>query len=489
MNDSKLINLLRTFSKSEMKEFEKLVSSTFFNKGRNYLPYLNELKKFYPKFDDEKLTQEYVFSKLYKGKKFNKQIMWNMSSALFNMAEEFLINVALKTNSFVRNNLAAEEYHDRKLIQLYLKTIDNMENRIERLGIEENYFMYNIQLAIIRKAYFFLLDAQHMTQDYIMKKGEYTILYFLKNLGGFICDMKANELLFNKKFDVNMPEEFLKNVNFENIIKYVKEKNYTYAWIMEMYYCLIMLILNSENTRYFFRLKDLFEQNYSKFGHEERYNWIVPLTNYCVMKINKGIDFKRHLFEMNELNLKSGIVFPRKYLTKILFLRILRNALSVNETEWGKKYIEEYVPKLSPSLQKHIRSFSYGMLYFTLKNYDKVLGNLAKVEFVDGRDKLHAKTLYLKTYYELNDIETLFLHIDSARHFVNKNSSISEITKKTTLNFLNVLNKLTNMKINGNISENIDELSRIIDQNRPMENFEWLGEKIEEIKSKSSVNK
>src|SRR5512143_95729 len=103
MNNSKLISILRTFSPGEMKEFEKLVSSPFFNKGRNYLPFLAVLKKFYPRFDDDKLTPEFVFSKLYRDKKFNKQIIWNMTSAMQNMAEDFLLHVSMKKDRFVRN--------------------------------------------------------------------------------------------------------------------------------------------------------------------------------------------------------------------------------------------------------------------------------------------------------------------------------------------------------------------------------------------------
>ena len=113
MKNSKLVNVLRTFSKSEMKEFEKLVSSPFFNRGRNYMPFLNQLKKFCPKYDDDKLTPEYIYSKIYHGKKFNKQIIWNATSSLLKMAEEFLVLKAMHKNKFTAYHLLAEEYHEK----------------------------------------------------------------------------------------------------------------------------------------------------------------------------------------------------------------------------------------------------------------------------------------------------------------------------------------------------------------------------------------
>lgn len=486
MNDSKLINLLSTFSKNEMKEFEKLAGSPFFNKGRNYLPFLNVVKKFHPKFDDEKLTPEFVFSKLYPAKKFNKQIIWNLTSGMFSLAEEFLVHSSLKKHKFDRDHFLAVEYNYRKLSSLLLKTINGMEGLLDKLGKEDNYFQFKIQLALLKKAYNFQQDAQHWNAEDNLKKGEYTVLYFLKNLSSYLIDMKSSYVYSNTDFESNMPYVFLKNINLVNIINYVKMNKYYYSWIMEMYCCLIMMVVDFSDPKHFFRLKELFVENYEQLMQEERYNWIIWLTNYCIMKIYSGIDFKRYLFEMNELNLKNGIVFLRvKYLSKILFLRILKDAISVNEIEWSKKYIEEYIPKLRPSHQKSLHAFCYAILSFKLKDYDKVLENLAKVEFIDAQDKLFAKTLYLRTYYELNEIETLLLHIDSTRHFVSENSTISDSSKKNYLNSLNVLNKLINLKINNNF-EDLDEIQKALQDRKFIDLDEWLFEKIEEIKSKKS---
>jgi hypothetical protein len=56
MRDSKLINLLKTFSEDEIKSFRKFVASPFFNSVKNYINLLKVLEKFYPGFDDPKLT-------------------------------------------------------------------------------------------------------------------------------------------------------------------------------------------------------------------------------------------------------------------------------------------------------------------------------------------------------------------------------------------------------------------------------------------------
>ncbi len=483
MNNSKLINVLRTFSKNEMKEFEKLVSSPYFNKGRNYLPFLAEMKKFYPKFEDEKMTQEYIYSKVYPGKKFNKQIVWNAASALLNMAEEFLIIHSLKKNNFASNEALAKEYYIRKLPRYFTKTVDEIENKLDRFGMESDYFLQKMRLAGLRKSYNYMEDAQHLVSEHILKEGEYSVLYFLRNIAAYAGDMRSSFLYFNADYGINMPYEFLKSIDLNKILNFVKENNYRYTWIVEMYYCLIMLILDFDNENHFFRLKELLVENSDKFTSEMRYNWIISLSNYCIMKINKGIDFRRQLFEMNRLNVETGLVFPGRYLLKILFLQILRSALAVDETEWVKKYIEEYVPKLKPSYQKPVQSFSNAILYFKLGEYNKVLDNLAKVKFIDDRDKIDVKIIYLETYYELNEIEAVISLIDSTKHFLNKSTSFTDISKTNFIKSLNLLNRLVNAKINNDKDE-IELILKAVEEPKGLSLGRWLLTKTRELKTK-----
>src|SRR6187399_1085632 len=125
-----------------MKEFEKYISSPYFNRGRNHVPLLKQLKKFHPEFDDGKMTQEYIYSKMHPGKKFNKQVMWNINSSLSNMAEDFLSHVYLKKNSFIKNTHINDELLHRRLSKIYRKKLDEIEKVLDKAGIDSNFFQY-----------------------------------------------------------------------------------------------------------------------------------------------------------------------------------------------------------------------------------------------------------------------------------------------------------------------------------------------------------
>jgi hypothetical protein len=305
-----------------MKEFEKLVSSPFFNRGRNYLPFLKELGKFYPKFDNEKMTDEYIFRKIYAGKKFNKQIIWNMTSSLLGMAEEFLVHVSLKKNAFTKDSQIIEELLERKLSKIYSKKLDDMQKFLDKSGMTGNYFHFKSQLEAGKIQFRFLEDEQHLIPPNMVKKGEYAILDFLRNLSGIINDMRSNTTMFNATFDVNIPYEFINNLNLEAIVNYAKANRFAYKSIIEMYYCSIITALKPEESKHFFRFKELYEKNAWKFDAEEKRVWLTLLSNYCSDKINKGDDsYRKILFEVNKLQLTEVERSRKHELGKILFCK------------------------------------------------------------------------------------------------------------------------------------------------------------------------
>ena len=81
MREIRLINILKTFSKEEMKLFGKFAASPYHNGGKNYMPLFNLLTKYHPDFETGRFTYENIHEKLHPGRKFNKQVMWNLTSA------------------------------------------------------------------------------------------------------------------------------------------------------------------------------------------------------------------------------------------------------------------------------------------------------------------------------------------------------------------------------------------------------------------------
>ncbi len=482
MINSKLINVLRTFSKSEMKEFEKFAASPYFNKGRNYLPFLKQITKFYPKFDNTRLTPEFLYSKLYPGKSFNKQIIWNLTSTMMNMVEDYLAISSARKNKFNRLKSIAEEYSNRRLVGYYLKTLNEMSKITDHGGIDKDYFRRKAEAENEMVKFHQMEDKQHLLCQNVLEEGKWRILYFLQDFERTICDLSSNAFMYNAAYDINIPAEFAKCLDLKRLINYAHEKNYQYVWLLEIFYSSIMTVMERSNTKHYFRLKELYEENRHHFTDYEKNKVLTTLSNYCSLRINDGDDsFRRELFEIGKIELKENLAFPEKSSSKITFIQILRNAVFFNEIEWAKNFVEENIHKLKASHQKSMYALANAFIYFRLKDHEKVLENLNRVKFIDVRDKLNVKSLLLRTYFEMRDINSLMYQIDSTRHFLNSNPSISEESKRNFLQFTLFVNRLMT-KLDDCVKLDLELFRKEIESEKTLINKSWFYEQIDIMK-------
>ncbi len=87
MERSSLLELLKTFSANDYKEFVAFVNSPYFNREKILERFARILFESHPHFTK---SNEDLFSELYPGKKYNDNFMRNIRSDLLRLAEQFL---------------------------------------------------------------------------------------------------------------------------------------------------------------------------------------------------------------------------------------------------------------------------------------------------------------------------------------------------------------------------------------------------------------
>lgn len=485
MKNSKLINILKTFSDEEMKLFEKFLASPFHNSGKNCTPLFRQMQKYYPEFDTEKINYENLHKRLYPGKRFNKQVMWNLSSALEKMTKEFLEQIALRNDKFTRMQLAISEFSSRKLAGNYSQSIGEMEKVLEKMGIDYNYFDKKLHLEIFKQDYYFLTDKIQFKGDSTLKSAEYQVILFLKMNVTALRDLRILEEYHNYKVDANLPLEIAGNINYEMIIEYAKEKNYEYTYLIELYYHSLMMLLKPKETGHVVKFRELYQAHYKKLAKGEQRDMMHWLINYCLYNLDLRVDENnRMVFELNDFRLKEGLAFHLDdQLSRAIYLQILNSALRANETDWALNFIKEYTVKLMPEFRNTMRCQAYAFLYFHTKEYEKVLNYLNKVEFIDIIDKIQTRILSAKTYYELNEMETLLHYVDATKHFLSSNPSISEIVRLQIHTFLKYIQKIVFLRDSKDLGE-INFLRKEIDAVEEVASKKWLLDKISELENK-----
>jgi len=487
MKDSKLALTLNSFTKEELKLFAKFAASPYFNNGRNYIPLLDELAKFYPDFDDQKLTSEYLYKKLYPGRKFNKQVMWNLISGLEKLALEFMLQTGLKNNKQQRFSILFDELSKRNLDKQSLKQIEDAEKNINPVKYGKDFF-YTKWLVENNKAAYWnsIKGRQDKTFEGTLKSTEYLVLNFLVDLSVQVWDLHIMNIMYNSGDEINSAIEFVRSLDLKKFTDNASKKKNKYAPVINFYYNKIMCALEENEESYFFEMKKYFDENYNSFDSVEQSNTIISLGNYCAHKMRLGNKkFLKILFEINKFRLEKEIgAYDNGSINKALYHQILRNALSLDEIKFAEDFVKKYTPKLKNEHQKTMNLLAMGYINYAKKNYADSLLYLNKVEFIDLRDKLHVRILSAKAYYELNKAELLFYYIDSSRHFIGNNPSIEKNTKEAYLKFFIYLNRLLTCRENPDKNKLNDLKEDIhIDETLRLRHKHWLQEKIDQIQS------
>ena len=92
--------------------------------------------------------------------------------------------------------------------------------------------------------------------------------------------------------------------------------------------------------------------------------------------------------------------------------------------------------------------------------------------------RLDARSILLKSYYELNDIDALFYQASSFRMFIRRNKSISAYQKAVYLNLIKITLALVRAGSNTTrlrrVKDRVERDSRIAD-------LQWVESKLEEL--------
>ncbi len=485
MQDSRLIQTLKTFSKDEFRQFEKFAASPYFNNVRNYIPFLNELKKQHPAFEsrNDSLKPENIYKKLYPGKTFNKQVMWNLVSQLEKLAMEFILQTALKNNKPQRFVMMFDELSKRNLDKHIFKEIESAERYVSTLKYGLDYFNTKWILENNKAGYWYSVQGrQDKSYEGTVRSTEYLLLNFLAELSIQASDLHILNIMYNTGDELKSAIDFVKSLDFKNLVETVKKNKNKYAAVINFYYNKIMCAVDEKEESYFFDMKKYFDKNYKQFDADEQSNTVISLANYCAHKMRLGDrKFLKILFEINKFRLEKEIgAFQNGRINKALYHQIIRNALSLGEIKWAERFVSEYTTKLKREHQKTMNALAMGYICYAKKNYAESLEFLNKVEFIDIRDKLHVRILSAKAYYELNKSELLYYYIDSSKHFIGNNTAIEKNTKDAYVKFFNYLKKLLTYKESNDLKK-LKELREDIDldKNIRLRHNKWLLEKID----------
>ncbi len=476
MENSNLISLLKTFSKKEIKEFDKFLRSPYFTEGKNirhkiiYDYYLN-LKVFYPGFTQKDYTKENMHSKLYPGSKYNDGIMRKLNSDLYKLAEKFIVQMELDADEFKRKEYLISSLGKRKLDKAFMKQTAECYKFLDENSLTlNNYFNRQLIDILVND---FSIYRQLPGLYNLQNESDNFFVHFLARSLDIYRSIAISKRIFNAEITAYFMEEVIKFINDNP--EFMKK----YPVIMIKYYGL--MIISRSDESYYFRLKSLKNSFLNKLDEFGRINIYNNLESFCTKMIREGKNqYRKELLENDIEILENGIYDLSDYVNYTTFLQKVRNAARLNKFAWAQKFIDHYRNKLDPQHENFAVNYALAEISFEKKHFDKALEYVAKVTIDFSIGKQWVRNMMIKIFYETGSFENAYSVIDSSRHYITKYGKLPEGRKKSFMQFLKYISNLIDAGLKPD-EVKLMLIKKKVNENEYFIEKEWVLEKIDEL--------
>lgn len=468
--DSSLIIFLSSLDKTELREFDKFIHSPFHNNRSEVSRYFDVLKKFHPKFTGSGLSKQNVFSMLYPGTSYKDDVIRRLSSNLLKAGEEFGAYSMFRKDKFVYNKHLTAFYLSKSAQKLLARQINKTESELLASPCRDAAFFLNMsfleeyrRLGSIRKdSSGRKIDVQDQI-DSIWKFAAITLFRLYK-----IASEHSRQ--FDMAYNLN---------NLSLLFGLIDKTGFMGSKALEIWY-LVMKLQSQPDDATFYRLKKVFTANSNLFEPVEGFVIYVSLLGYCYEKnILARENFHVEEYEIMRAMLAGGLLIQDNVFHPEWFIYAVISSLRAGKLKFAQELVNEYSALLPPSEADNVLEHAFAEIAIETGNYDKALKHLAVSKYNNIAEKLRANHMYLKIYYEQGLSEQFFYNIDSFKHLIKNEVSLSKSVKELRENFIKYAVKLFRIKLNES-GEDPGAVKKDI-LKTPIMGNKWLLQKADEL--------
>ncbi|MEO8665168.1 MAG: hypothetical protein ABI462_06705 [Ignavibacteria bacterium] len=474
---------MKTFTKEELRSFEKFLQSPFLKPARDTTELYNYIIKCYPDYDDLKLEKEKIYKKLFAGESFNEKKILNLIYDLTKAAEDFLAYSTIMkdevdfllnlSKGYLNKNLSDESHRVNKMIEKKLKPGFSPDkdyiSKFRRLTfLKSSYYIENIDyenLLVAKRKYFEALAVQF-------------IIDYSETVSAKIPAMET----YGKNLESDFINSVIESFDLDKLLKMLEKSDYENKHFIILHYYLLKMN-DDKSYKFYFQLRDTFYELLNLLDREEKCFIFSHLVNYCSQNYGSTKeDFRSEIFEVYKKMLENDCysLSENEYMQELTYRNILLSAIALKEFDWVGNFSEKYSTALQPEYRDDLKNLSYAYIHFSKKEFEKALERVSKINHEFFLFKSDLKNLMLKIYYEMEYYEQAFSMIDSYKHFLSYTNEITKSYKVLFSDFLGYYMMLLKIKC-GESKELPSFIKKQIQKNSEVVNRIWLLEKAEEL--------
>src|SRR5690606_1104718 len=253
MHNTKPIHILRTFSISQLNEFEKYLHSPVFNTNKLVISLFELLKPYAPDLTDEAIHRSRIYTQLFGNSPLDEAKIRYLASDLAKVLEEYISWYEFN-KSGGQKNLFLLDYYRKTDLERYFNQILDEENKTQSKNPIKDASWFFHQYLLEENAYLYSQYKKSRSLDNNLQTlVNFLDLFYISNKFKHTGEMLTREVLLKVEYDKPMLTELLKYVEKSNI-----KSDYL---AVNLYYYVLQMHLNPEKTTHYSQLLQLIEQN------------------------------------------------------------------------------------------------------------------------------------------------------------------------------------------------------------------------------------
>jgi len=474
MQDSKLLQLIQSLSKEELKTFGNYLEGASHRKTGSVYALYNYFKKLYPDFPEKKVKKEFVYGKIMpKGKEYNDKRIRDLMSILTLNLENFIIAKELEDNEPERELILLNALKKRKQDKLFFQKVKQLERKWEKnppKGIIKYHYEYLLQKEYYMHPNLSLYEEKPSTLHNVIEKMDH--YYFASKLYYEVINL-------HNQNDLNR-EGKSKNILIKHINQTITKEEFKHNPHINIFSHFFQAY-TTENPLNIESLEKIYINLFPFFNDTEKHDLFIILQGMYYFNYNKGKkEYIFNVFELCKFALEKNIIIENNIIANDMFRNIIGVTCMVQKFEWGYQFIEKYQKYLDDNGKNDIVSLCEATMAFYETKFNTCLEKLLTVKIQDTLYGIQVRILQMQCYYELENYEEAFYNLaHSFATYLHRNSTISVGLQKQNLNFIHVTKKLHKAKKNSTqISSSFVEE---IQKNKNIMNKKWLIKKAVEL--------
>ncbi|MEM1319166.1 MAG: hypothetical protein AAGG75_02855 [Bacteroidota bacterium] len=471
---AKFVKIIKTWQPEELKAFESWLRSPWCNSNKNLVRLFECLRKYYPEFDDKRLTKEKLFHKILPDGKFSDRRINNLFSEGFLAAQRFLIFQNLLNNQNLQDHLLTRELQNRYLEDWFFKatqkTIDRLEAKAPK-DWEDHLELYQMHHQVYH----------HPNQNLRLQPGSSTIVNMGEQIDLVYLLGKAS-IINEKVFRSRILKDERHDIEAELKKWYAVSDGVQHPAID--LYRLRFAYTDEKRLEQYQVLRAAFKDRFIHLNPKEQKVHLLSLINDTMLLVKQGQLDVVDCLDLYQMGLENGMLMNKGKLSRNTYTLIVSASNTKASFEFTHRFIEQYTQHLDESIQTDCAQWAWAHTSYWQKDLDTSLGILQGYHFKTPYLQLIGRVLHTQIYFDLFLKDPsyqfyLFNYLDTFEKRLNRDKLWSKMNKVSFLRFVQKCRTLAKFYLD--IGSDTTRGSKLLDLNENVQASNWLQQKKETV--------